>query len=285
MTQPPNGPHGSGDNPDNSRWGQGPDSQPNQPGWGGQSPSEPTWGGQTGSEPTWAGSAGAGPDWGQTQPPQNQPPHNQPPPYEPTAEYRPDQYGTGYGTGYGANTPPPSGPGGVGPAGYGPPPNGPKPPSKTPWIIGIAAAAVVVVVLAVVLFVTLGSDDSDPKADPDVPVTTSQSSQAEAEEQIEDAIRTYTVAFSDADWETALAVTCGAEQDIIRDLQSDSSVELNDMQLNSVTGIVVEGDGAEATVSLTYVDPADQSPVKTSRFTFTMENRLETWKICDTREI
>jgi hypothetical protein len=143
---------------------------------------------------------------------------------------------------------------------------------------------VVVVVLAVVLFVTLGSD-SDPKADPVLPTTTSQSSQEEAEQQIEDAIRTYTIAFSDADWETALAVTCGAEQDIIRDLQSDTSVELNDMQLNSVTGIVVDGDTGEATVSLTYVDPADQSPVKTSQFTFTMENRLETWKICDTREI
>ena len=141
--------------------------------------------------------------------------------------------------------------------------------------------------LAVVLFTTLGGDDdNDPIVDPGpLTTTSSQSSATAAEEQIEDSIRTYTTAFTDGDWNTALSVTCGAEQDIIRDLQSDTGVELNGMKLNSVTAIEVDGNTAQATVSLTYVDPADQSPVETSRFTFTMENRTGTWKICDTREI
>ncbi|ORM25096.1 hypothetical protein [Williamsia sp. 1135] len=284
MTQPPQGPYGSGDNQGDPQWGQGPGDgsqqpwggTPNQPNWGGQPPSEPTWGGQSASEPTWSGQPGGAPDWG-----------NQPQPqYPPTSDY-PQQGQTGqYPAGYQqyGNNPPPGGPGG--PGGYGPPPGGGKS-NKTPWIIGIAAAAVVVIVLAVVLFVVLGGDDSsDTRADPTSSVTTtsSQSSVAQAEEEVETAIRTYTTAFTDRDWDTAISVTCGAEQATVREIQTDNS-DTAGMKLNSVTGIEVTGDSAEATVSLTFVNPADQSALETNRYTFEMENRLGDWKICTTRKI
>lgn len=295
MTQPPQGPYGSGDNQGDPQWGQGPGEQPqqpgwgsrpNQPGWGGQSGPEPTWGGRQGPEPTWGGQPGSEPTWAGT--PGQQPNWgNQQPPYEPTTDYpgQTGQYPGGYPQ-YGA-PPPPMGPGGPGgPGGYGPPPGGPQPSNKTPWIIGIAAAAVVVVVLAVVLFVVLGGDNSGTKVDTtaSTTTTTSQSTVAQAEDEVETAIRTYTTAFTDRDWDQAIAVTCGAEQSTVRDIQTENS-DTAGMKLNSVTGIEVNGDSAEATVSLTFIKPSDQSALETNRYTFEMENRLGDWKVCTTRKI
>jgi hypothetical protein len=283
MTQPPQGPYGSGDNQGEPQWGSG----PGEPTWGGQPGQQPSWGQQ--GEPTWGGQAGQQPGWGQPAQPgggQN---------YDPTSGYRPGEYNPGqyggYQQPYGA-TPPPQGggPGGPGGPGYGPPP-GPKP-SKTPWIIGIAVAAAVVIVLGVVLLLVLGGNDDDPKASPTDSTTTSQSSgstdsqtsTADAEEQIETAVRTYTTAFTARDWDTAISVTCGAEQATIEDIEAKDTATVG-MKLNSVTGIDVTGDSAQATVSLTFVDPDKNSDLDTNRYTFDMENRSGDWLICSTREI
>jgi hypothetical protein len=154
-------------------------------------------------------------------------------------------------------------------------------------------AAVIVIALGVVLFVVLGGDDNDDKASPTTSATTSESSDpsesstpsvAEAEEQIETAVRTYASAFTDRDWDTAISVTCGAEQATIEDIQAKNTPTVG-MKLNSVTGIDVTGDSAQATVSLTFVDPEDQADLDTNRYTFDMENRSGDWMICSTREI
>ncbi len=286
MTQPPQGPYGSGDNQGDPRWGSG----PGEPTWGGQPGQQPNWG-QPG-EPTWGGQAGQQPGWGQP----SSPGGGGQPQYEPTSEYRPGEYNSGqyggYQQPYGATPPPPGG--GPGGPGYGPP-SGPKP-SKTPWIIGIGIAAAVVIALGVVLFLVLGGDDDDPKASPTSSTKTSettgssdttdssQTSTADAEEQIETAVREYTTAFTARDWDAAIAVTCGAEEATIEDIQAKDTATVG-MKLNSVTGIDVTGDSAQATVSLTFVDPDNQSDLDTNRYTFDMENRSGDWLICSTREI
>jgi hypothetical protein len=287
MTQPPQGPYGPGGNQGDPQWGSG----PGEPTWGGQPGQQPDWG-QPG-EPTWGGQPGGQqPNWGQPA----QPGGGQPQ-YEPTSEYRPGDYNPGTNPGqYGGyqqpyGTPPPPG-GGPGGPGYGQPPSGPKN-SKTPWIIGIAVAAVVVIALGVVLFVVLGGDDEDSKASPTSSVTTTESSEttesstpsvADAEEQIETAVRTYTTSFTARDWDTAIAVTCGAEEATIEDIQAKNTPTVG-MKLNSVTGIDVTGDSAQATVSLTFVNPDDNADLDTNRYTFDMENRSGDWLICSTREI